>query len=398
MDLSFNSAQRAFREEVRAFLEAQLPAELSTKVLAHQRLTKDDYVRWHRILHAHGWGAPNWPKSFGGTGWDALERLIFEIESFKAGAPRLMPTGLAMIGPVLMKYASPEMQARFLPRIPGMDDFWCQGYSEPGAGSDLVSLKTRAVRKGDKYIVNGQKTWTSYAQYADWIFCLVRTDTESKAQNGISMLLIDMKSPGITVRPIRTLDGSQDVNETWFEDVEVPVENLVGEENKGWTYAKYLLGHERTTIAGIGLCRRELGWLQHLAATTTDAAGRAMDQNPRMRDKLSRIEMDLMALEMLLLRVATQAAGTPGPEASIVKIRGSEVQQDLQMLQMELAGPHAWPYSPDWLEPAASTPAIDSPAWAAAASAGYVDTRKTTIYGGATEVQKNIIAKAILGF
>lgn len=397
MDLSYTPAQRAFREEVRAFMKAQLPHDLRDKVLAHQRLAKDDYVRWHRILHAHGWGAPSWPKAFGGTGWDALERLIFEIESFGAGAPRLMPTGLTMIGPVLMRYASPQMQARFLPRIPTMDDFWCQGYSEPGAGSDLASLRTRAVRQGDQYVVNGQKTWTSYAQYADWIFCLVRTDTETKSQNGISMLLIDMKTPGVTVRPIKTLDGGHDVNETWFENVQVPVENLVGEENKGWTYAKYLLGHERTTIAGIGLCRRELGWLQHLAASTQDAAGRPLAENPRVRDKLARIEMDLMALEMLVLRLATQAAGTPGPEASIVKIRGSELQQDLKMLQMEIAGPHAWPYAPEWLG-AQAAPDIASPAWAAATSAGYVDLRKTSIYGGATEVQKNIIAKAILGF
>ena len=397
MDLSYTPAQRAFREEVRAFMKAQLPHDLRDKVLAHQRLAKDDYVRWHRILHAHGWGAPSWPKAFGGTGWDALERLIFEVESIGAGAPRLMPTGLTMIGPVLMKYASPQMQARFLPRIPTMDDFWCQGYSEPGAGSDLASLRTRAVRQGEKYVVNGQKTWTSYAQYADWIFCLVRTDTETKSQNGISMLLIDMKTPGVTVRPIKTLDGGHDVNETWFENVEVPVENLVGEENKGWTYAKYLLGHERTTIAGIGLCRRELGWLQHLEATTQDGAGRPLAESPRVRDKLVRIEMDLMALEMLVLRLATQAAGTPGPEASIVKIRGSELQQDLKMLQMEIAGPHAWPYAPEWLEPQGA-PDIASPAWAAATSAGYVDLRKTSIYGGATEVQKNIIAKAILGF
>ena len=397
MDLSYTPAQRAFREEVRAFMKAQLPHDLRDKVLAHRRLAKDDYVRWHRILHAHGWGAPSWPKAFGGTGWDALERLIFEVESIGAGAPRLMPTGLTMIGPVLMNYASPQMQACYLPRIPTMDDFWCQGYSEPGAGSDLASLRTRAVRQGEKYVVNGQKTWTSYAQYADWIFCLVRTDTETKSQNGISMLLIDMKTPGVTVRPIKTLDGGHDVNETWFENVEVPMENLVGEENKGWTYAKYLLGHERTTIAGIGLCRRELGWLQHLAATTQDGAGRPLAESPRVRDKLVRIEMDLMALEMLVLRLATQAAGTPGPEASIVKIRGSELQQDLKMLQMEIAGPHAWPYAPEWLEPQGA-PDIASPAWAAATSAGYVDLRKTSIYGGATEVQKNIIAKAILGF
>jgi len=399
MDLRFTAAEQAFREEVRGFVQAELPADIRAKVLGHQRIEKDDYVRWHRILHAHGWGAPSWPKQHGGTGWNALQRLIFEIEAFRAGAPRLLPFGLTMIGPVLMKYASPEHQARFLPRIPTVEDFWCQGYSEPGSGSDLASLKTRAVRRGDKYIVNGQKTWTTMAHFADWIFCLVRTDPEAKAQEGISMLLIDMKSPGVTVRPIKTLDGGHDVNETWFEDVEVPVENLLGEENRGWTYAKYLLGHERTGIAGIGHCNRELRQLKHYASLATDGAGRPLIEDVRMRDKIARIEMDIMALEMLLLRVATaDAAGRgPGPEASIVKIRGSEIQQDLAMLQMEVAGPDAWPYSPQWLEPGATQP-VAGPDWAAPAASTYFDMRKTTIYGGATEVQKNIISKMIIGF
>ncbi|KAI3601984.1 Acyl-CoA dehydrogenase, long-chain specific [Cupriavidus necator H850] len=397
MDLRFTAEEQAFREEVRTFAQASLPEDIRNKVLTHQRVEKDDYIRWHRILQARGWGAPTWPRQWGGTGWTALQRLIFEIETFRAGAPRMLPFGLTMIGPVLMKYASPEMQQRFLPRIPNIDDFWCQGYSEPGSGSDLASLKTRAVRKGDKYIVNGQKTWTTMAHFADWIFCLVRTDPEAKAQEGISMLLIDMKSPGVTVRPIKTLDGGHDVNETWFEDVEVPVENLVGEENRAWTYAKYLLGHERTGIAGIGHCHRELRLLKHYASQATDGAGRPLIEDVRMRDKIARVEMDIMALEMLLLRVATQAAGTPGPEASIVKIRGSEVQQDLGMLMMEVAGPNAWPYSPDWLEPGATQP-VAGPDWAAPAASTYYDMRKTSIYGGATEVQKNIISKMILGF
>ena len=273
MDLRFTTAELEFREEVRAFMAANLPADIRDKVFGHLRLEKEDYVRWHRILEARGWGAPSWPREHGGTGWNALERLIFEIESMRTGAPRLLPFGLTMIGPVLMKYANAQQKARFLPRIPKVEDFWCQGYSEPGAGSDLASLKTRAVRKGDCYVVNGQKTWTTMAHFADWIFCLVRTDPEARAQQGISMLLIDMKTPGITVRPIRTLDGGHDVNETWFENVEVPVENLVGEENKGWTYAKYLLGHERTGIAGIGACHPELGRLKHFAARPPDAGG-----------------------------------------------------------------------------------------------------------------------------
>nr|WP_315596188.1 acyl-CoA dehydrogenase family protein [uncultured Cupriavidus sp.] len=397
MDLRFTKEEETFRQEVSAFVQASLPSDIRDKVLDHRRVEKDDYVRWHRILHAHGWGAPTWPREWGGTGWNALQRLIFEIEAFRAGAPRLLPFGLTMIGPVLMKYASAEHKERFLPRIPTVEDFWCQGYSEPGSGSDLASLKTKAVRRGDKYIVNGQKTWTTMAHFADWIFCLVRTDPEAKAQEGISMLLIDMKSPGVTVRPIKTLDGGHDVNETWFEDVEVPVANLLGEENKGWTYAKYLLGHERTGIAGIGHCYRELRQLKHYAADTTDGRGRPLLEDPRMRDKIARVEMDLMALEMLLLRVATQAAGTPGPEASIVKIRGSELQQDIAMLQMEVAGPNGWPYSPDWLEPGVPQP-VSGPQWAAPAASTYYDMRKTSIYGGSTEVQKNIISRMIVGF
>ncbi len=397
MDLRYTAAETAFRQDVRAFVTEAVPADIRAKVFNHQRIEKDDYVRWHRILHAKGWGAPSWPVAFGGTGWNPLQRLIFEIESMRAGAPRLLPFGLTMIGPVLMKYGSPAQQQRFLARMITVEDFWCQGYSEPGSGSDLASLKTRAVRRGDRYVVNGQKTWTTMAHYADWIFCLVRTDPEARQQQGISLLLIDMKSPGVSVRPIRTLDGGHDVNETWLEDVEVPAENLVGEENRGWTYAKYLLGHERTGIAGLGHCRRELDRLKHYAAHTLDGRGQPLATLQRVRDKLVRIEIDIMALEMLLLRVATQAAGTPGPEASIVKIRGSEVQQDLAMLQMELAGPHAWPYEPGWLQPGARPPA-SGPDWAAGASAGYFDMRKTSIYGGATEVQKNIIAKALLGF
>ncbi|WP_168788506.1 acyl-CoA dehydrogenase family protein [Paraburkholderia aromaticivorans] len=398
MDLRYTAAEQGFRDEVRVFVEAKLPNDIRDKVLGHRRVEKDDYVRWHRILHAQGWGAPTWPNEFGGTGWNALQRLIFEIEAFRSGAPRLLPFGLTMIGPVLMKYASPEMQARFLPRIPTMEDFWCQGYSEPGAGSDLASLKTRAVRRGDKYIVTGQKTWTTMAHFADWMFCLVRTDTEAKPQEGISLLLIDMKSPGVTVRPIVTLDGGHDVNETWLEDVEVPVENLVGEENRGWTYAKYLLGHERTGIAGIGHCHRELRQLKHYATITPDGKGGRVIDDVRMRDKIARIEMDVMALEMLLLRVATQGAGKePGPEASVVKIRGSEIQQDIAMLQQEVAGPHGWPYSPQWLEEGATQP-VSGPDWASPAASTYFDMRKVSIYGGATEVQKNIIAKMILGF
>lgn len=395
MNLTWTPQERQFREEVRAFATDKLPQDIRDKVLRHQRLERDDYVRWHNILADRGWGAPNWPVEHGGTGWNALQRLIFEVECFKAGAPRLLPFGLSMIGPVLMKYGSAEQQARLLPRIIRVEDWWCQGYSEPGAGSDLASLSTRAVRDGDTYIVNGQKTWTTLAQYADWMFCLVRTDPEARAQRGISMLLLDMQSPGVTVRPIRTLDGGHDVNEVWLENVRVPAANLVGVENQGWTYAKYLLGHERTGIAGLGHCHRELGVLKHMAARA-NSRGRPLLADSRFRDRISRIEVDIMALEMLLLRVASSNDGTPGPEASVLKIRGSEIQQDLAMLQMEVAGPDAWPYDPDWLQ-ADNGYSGPGPEMAAAAGAGYADMRKTSIYGGTTEVQKGIIARLVLG-
>lgn len=395
MNLTWTPQERQFREEVRAFATDKLPQDIRDKVLRHQRLERDDYVRWHNILADRGWGAPNWPVEHGGTGWNALQRLIFEVECFKAGAPRLLPFGLSMIGPVLMKYGSAEQQARLLPRIIRVEDWWCQGYSEPGSGSDLASLSTRAVRDGDTYIVNGQKTWTTLAQYADWMFCLVRTDPEARAQRGISMLLLDMQSPGVTVRPIRTLDGGHDVNEVWLENVRVPAANLVGVENQGWTYAKYLLGHERTGIAGLGHCHRELGVLKHMAARA-NSRGRPLLADSRFRDRISRIEVDIMALEMLLLRVASNNDGTPGPEASVLKIRGSEIQQDLAMLQMEVAGPDAWPYDPDWLQ-ADNGYSGPGPEMAAAAGAGYADMRKTSIYGGTTEVQKGIIARLVLG-
>ncbi len=395
MDLTWNEQELAFREEVRDFVQTELPADIRAKVFKHERLDKDDYIQWHRILARKGWGAPTWPVEFGGTGWGPLQRLIFEIECFKGGAPRLLPFGLGMIGPVLMKYGSKELQERFLPRMLTVEDWWCQGYSEPGSGSDLASLKTRATRTADGYLVSGQKTWTTLGQYADWMFCLARTDPDAKPQRGISLLLIDLRQPGVTVRPIRTLDGGVDVNEVWLDDVKVPFENLVGNENEGWTYAKYLLGHERTGIAGIGHCHRELQILKNIAAATL-VDGRPANQNARLKEKIVRIEIDILALEMLLLRVATNSDQGPGPQASILKIRGSEIQQDLAMLQLEVMGIDAWPYEANWMESDADFFG-PGPEFAAAASAGYFDLRKTTIYGGTTEVQKTIVAKMILG-
>lgn len=398
MDLKYSTAERSFREDVRDFVRENLPADIRAKVLDHRRVEKDDYVRWHRLLHGRGWGAPAWPVEHGGTGWSPVQRLIFEIECYRGGAPRPVLFGQAMIGPVLIRFGSEALKARFLPRIPGLDDFWCQGYSEPGAGSDLASLKTAALRQGDHYLVNGQKIWTTMAQWADWIFCLVRTDpAAARKQEGISMLLVDMRTPGITVRPITTLDGGQEVNEVWFENVRVPAENLVGEENRGWTYAKYLLGHERTGIVGVGHCYRELEHLKRYATQTPGDDGRPLLDDTRTRDRIARAEIDLMALEMLLLRVASDGSGRPpGPESSVLKLRGSELQQDLAMLQMEIAGPQAWPFDPAWLSAGSARPG-DGPAWAAPATGTYFDMRKTSIYGGATEVQKTIISKMILG-
>jgi alkylation response protein AidB-like acyl-CoA dehydrogenase len=393
LDLNFTPEETAFREEVRAFLRADLPADIRDKVLARRHLEREDYVRWQKALGARGWGGPNWPVEFGGTGWNAVQQYIFEEESALAGAPRTVPFGPKMVAPVIMKFGSPAQQKRFLPRILSMDDFWCQGYSETGSGSDLASLKTRATRVGDHYVVNGQKTWSTLAQYANWIFCLVRTSTEGKPQAGISFLLIDMTTPGVTVRPIILLDGVHEVNEVWFDDVRVPVENLVGEENKGWTYAKFLLGHERTNIAGIGASKRDLGLLKKLAAAERKG-GRPLLEDPVFAARIAQVEVDLMALEITNLRVlsAERARRDPGPQASILKIKGSEIQQTISELAMLAAGPNALidtrgardselPVGPAYPVPTAT----------------YLNLRKTTIYGGTNEIQRNIVAQMILG-
>ena len=396
MDLTWTKEELAFRDEVREFVKTQIPEDMRAKTFAHQRASREDYIRWHKILANRGWGAPNWPKEYGGTGWTSLQKLIFEVETFKGGAPRMLPFGLSMIGPVLMKFGNQAQKDYYLPRIINMDDWWCQGYSEPGSGSDLASLKTKAEIVGNEFVINGQKTWTTLAHHADWMFCLVRTDPSAKAQRGISMVLIDMRQPGVSVRPIKTLDSGAEVNEVWLENVKAPLENLVGELNGGWTYAKYLLGHERTGIAGLGYCYRELAILKSLAERTT-ARGESLGLDPRVRDSINRVEASVRALEMLLLRVAADSSSAePGPKASILKIRGSEIQQDLARLQMQIAGADAWPYDPDWMF-AESSFHGPGPDFSPAAAASYFDNRKTTIYGGSTEVQKGIIAKHIIG-
>ena len=397
MQLQDTPEDIAFRAEVREFVIANLPTDIRDRVLGFQRVEREDYVRWQKILHKRGWGAPGWPKEFGGTGWNARQRTIFEEECFTNGAPRQMPFGLSMVGPVIIAFGSPEQQRRHLPRIVSMDDWWCQGYSEPGSGSDLASLSTRAERRGDRYIVYGQKTWTSFAHWANWFFCLVRTSTQGKPQQGISFLLIDMATPGLKVKPIRTLDQGHDVNEVFLDNVEVPVENLVGQENQGWTIAKYLLGHERANIAGIGMCKRLLRRLKEYARTETKR-GRPLIEDPRFRDRVARMEIDVLSHEWSLMRMISlqQAGQKVDVEASILKIRGSEIQQELGELLMECAGPYALPYLPQALELGYTGPTAGG-AHLNGLAAQYFDLRKVSIYGGTNEVQKNIISKSVLG-
>jgi alkylation response protein AidB-like acyl-CoA dehydrogenase len=349
-------------------------------------------LRWHRILAAKGWIAPAWPKEWGGTGWNVVQRYIFEEELGYAGSPMLIPFGLSMCGPVLLQFANDAQKKRFLPRIYNGDDFWCQGYSEPGSGSDLASLKTKALRQGDHYVVNGQKIWTTLAHYADWIFCLVRTDPAvEKRQEGISFLLMDMQTPGITVRPLILMDGGHEVNEVFFDDVHVPVANRVHDEDKGWTVAKYLLGHERMNTARIGTSMRELEALKMYAGRQLGNGSRLLD-DPRFRDRLSRLEIELMALSITNLRFLDRLRGGsgPGPEVSMLKIKGTEIQQRLTELMLDAAGPLAQPI-------AAVDASGDFDGFTAALAPRYCNYRKTTIYAGSNEIQRNIIAKHALG-
>ncbi len=397
MDLRESPEDLAFRAEVREFVAKNLPAGMRERVLGFRRVPREDYVTWQRILHAKGWAAPGWPVQYGGTGWNSRQRSIFDEECYVGGAPRQLPFGLSMLGPVLMKFGTPGQLARYLPRILDLQDWWCQGYSEPGAGSDLASLKTRAERRGDVYVVNGQKTWTTLAHYANMFFCLVRTNAEGKPQQGISFLLIDMKTPGLKVRPIRTLDQGADVNEVFLDNVEVPVENLVGEEHRGWAIAKYLLGHERTNIAGIGMCKRLLSRLKDLAARETKR-GQPLIDDPRFREKVARLEIQVLSHEWSLMRVISleQAGRDVSTEASMLKIRGSEIQMALGALLMECAGPNAVQYSPEWLE-AGHGGEMPGGAQLAGLAAQYFDLRKVAIYGGTNEVQRNIIARSVVG-
>ena len=396
MDLSYSPEEEAFRQEVRSWLAGNLPSDIRDKVVGYQHLSKDDFIRWHKILAAKGWSVPHWPVESGGTGWNITQRYIYDEEFGLAGAPGLPPFGPAMCASVLHKFGTPEQKARFLPRIREGDDFWVQGYSEPGAGSDLAGLKCRADRmstpSGDQYVVNGQKIWTTLGHYGDWIFCLVRTDSSSpKRQEGISFLLIDMKTPGITVRPLILMDGGHEVNEIFFDDVKVPVENLVFEEGKGWTVAKYLLGHERMGSGNVGGSKRELAALRTLAAQELKN-GQPLLDDPRFRDRLSRTEIELEALEITSMRFLDKmrrSGQPPGADVSMLKIRGSELQQAITELMMQAVGPMAQPFK------AVDGGAIDH--FTSRLAPRYMNMRKTSIYAGSNEIQRNIIAKMSLG-
>ncbi|QGW77528.1 pimeloyl-CoA dehydrogenase large subunit [Pseudomonas alkylphenolica] len=396
MDIHFNAEEIAFRQEVRAFLEDKLPKTLAERVRHGKSICKADHVEWMRTLNARGWLATSWPKEHGGTGWSVVHKHIFDEEYARAGAPRIVPFGVNMVGPVIIKFGTPEQKARFLPRILACEDWWCQGYSEPGAGSDLASLNTRAQRDGDHYVVNGQKTWTSTGHLADWMFCLVRTDAQAQAQRGISFLLIDMRTPGITVRPIITLDGGHYVNEVFLDNVRVPVGNLVGAEHQGWTCAKYLLTHERTSIAGIGMAKAMLERLKQAAAVEM-RNGKPLIEDAYLRAQIAEVEMQLMAVEMSNLRTlaAAREGGVPGAESSMLKIKGTEIRQAITYLQTKVVGAYAVPHLVDELGYEHSGETLHND-FSATATCQYLEMRKASVYGGSNEIQKNIIAKMIL--
>jgi pimeloyl-CoA dehydrogenase large subunit len=397
MDLRFTPEEIAFRDEARAFFREKIPAEIRRKVSEGRHLSKEDMVTSHRILHARGWAVPHWPKEWGGQNLSAVQRYILQEEMQRAAVPPPLPFNVAMVGPVIATFGNDEQKRRFLPATANLDIWWCQGFSEPGAGSDLAGLRTRAERQDGHYVVNGQKAWTTLGQYADWMFALVRTDREAKKQEGISFLLLDMRSPGITVRPTITIDGTHEVNEVFFDDVKVPAENLVGVENRGWDYAKFLLANERTGIARVGLSKERIDRAKALARTVQVGEGTLWD-DPDFRKRVAAIEVQLKALEITQLRVVAgarrQSEGKPDPASSILKIKGSELQQATTELLKDIAGPYALPLTdPNVLS---NEPPV-GPEWAATAAPIYFNTRKVSIYGGSNEIQRNIIAKAFLG-
>jgi hypothetical protein len=394
MKLRFTPEEEAFRMEVRTFVKERLPADIRRKVELGLRLEHADYVTWFRILESRGWLTPGWPEAYGGPGWSHVQRYIFDEETLLGGAPRIIASGIQMLGPVLIAFGTEEQKRKYLPDIRQSNTWWAQGFSEPGAGSDLAAVRTTAVLEPDgrHFVVNGHKVWTSYAQWCSMMFALVRTDpAAAKPQEGISFLLIDMKSPGLTVRPIRMLEGGTDLNECFLDSVRVPVENLVGELHKGWSCGKYLLGHERTGIAGIGSCKQQLARARRLAQQ------QGLGDAPLLRAKLAQFEVELMALEFTALRLLSpnQHSRTPGVEASMLKVRGTELRQAIYETLVEIAGPDAVPFSLAAQELAhLGEAAVDDSL--SALTANFLDSRKLTIYGGTSEVQRNLIARATL--
>ena len=397
MELAFGDEDLAFREEVRAFIRDNLPHDIAESVSRGRALTKQDIQRWQRILYDQGWAAPAWPEEFGGPGWNATQRYIFDEVMAEFDTPETVPFGMLMVGPLIFTFGTQAQKDRFLPKILTGEEWWCQGYSEPGSGSDLASLQVKAERDGDHYVVNGTKTWNSLAHMADWVFCLVRTSNEGKQQEGISFLLIDMNTPGIEPKPIISIDGAHHLNMTYYTDVRVPVENRIGEENKGWTYAKFLLGHERNSIAEVGLSKQRLRRLKEIAAEE-QAGGGALAQDSTFSGKVADAEISLTTLEYLNLRfLAKEAAGRPiGPEVSMLKIKGTELRQKLTELTIEALGYYAVPFEPEQLTDGWNEPPI-GPDYAAAQMPQYLYSRAATIYGGSNEIQRNIIAKMVLG-
>jgi alkylation response protein AidB-like acyl-CoA dehydrogenase len=395
MNLEFSAEELAFRDEVRAFIKDNYPKHLHG-IEGRDQMKREDFLAWHKILGKKGWAAPAWPVEYGGTGWTSTQRYIWGEENALAETVPPLPFGVAMVGPVIYTFGTPEQKAKFLPRILSGDDWWCQGYSEPGAGSDLAGVRTTAVRKGDKYIVNGQKTWTTLAQYADWGFFLCRTDPNAKKQEGISFILIDMKSPGVTVRPIIMLDGGHEVNDVFLDNVEVPVENLVGQENQGWTCAKFLLAHERSGIAGVARSKRGVERLKDLARAELADDGAPLIKDMDFKKKIAELEIDLSALEYTELRVlANESAGKgPGVESSLLKVKGTEIQQRLTELAMEAVGNYTMPYFRSMGD---GNEKGVGPDHARMTAPQYFNMRKTSIYGGSNEIQRNIIAKMVLG-
>jgi len=403
MDLNLSTEEAAFRDEVRAFIKAELSPETQQKMILGREIGKHDFVEWQAKLNDKGWAVPHWPVEYGGKNWSPMQEYIFLDELQQAPAPSPLPFNVSMVGPVIATFGTEAQKKFFLPDTASLKIWWCQGFSEPGAGSDLAGLKTTARREGDFYIINGQKTWTTLAQYADWIFVLARTNPQAeKKQQGISFILVDMKTPGVSVRPIQLIDGGREVNEVWFDEVKVPAENLVGQENRGWDYAKFLLGNERMGIARIGISKQRIRRIKELAQLERYGDTQLLDQ-PWFREKLTNVEIELKALEITQLRVVAEARkrgkhGVPDPNSSILKIKGSELQQATTELLMDVAGPYVVPFGESMDDEDRSNAPPIGPDYAAAAGPSYFNNRKVSIYGGSNEIQRNIIAKAILGF